>query len=246
MIKVFEGERQFTKDCNLLGQFTLDGIPAMPRGVPQVEITYEVDANSILNVSAVEKSTGKSHKITITNEKGRLSKDDVERMVKDAEKFREEDDKMRELLDARNDLESYISNWNNTLSEEKVKEKLSPEELETVKTKLDEASKWFEENQTSDAKDEFVSKLKELEAVINPLAPKMYTGEGGEGGMPNMPPGMGGANPFAGMSQEDMLKMMEQMKGMKGMPGTQGGDDNDEADLDEEADSHKPTIEEVD
>lgn len=244
MIKVFEGERQFTKDCNLLGQFTLDGIPAMPRGVPQIEITYEVDANSILNVSAVEKSTGKSHKITITNEKGRLSKDDVERMVKDAEKFKEEDDKMRELLDARNDLESYISNWNNTLSEEKVKEKLSAEELEMVKTKLDEASKWFEENQTSDEKEEFVSKLKELEAVINPLASKMYAGEGGEGGMPNMPPGMGGdANPFAGMSQEDMLKMMEQMKGM---PGMQGGENNDEADLDEEPDSHKPTIEEVD
>lgn len=245
MIKVFEGEREFTKDNNCLGQFTLDGIPSMRRGMPQIEITYDVDANGILNVSAVEKSTGKLNKITITNEKGRLSKEDVERMVKDAEKYREEDEKLRKLLEAKNDLESYISNWNDTLSEEKVKEKLSAEELETVKTKLSEASTWLTENSESESKDDFVAKLKELESVINPLASKMYADPSAQGGMPGMP---GGANPFEGMSQEDLAKMMEQMKGMKGMPGMGGQQDDDDQELDEDGESQppKPTIEEVD
>jgi L1 cell adhesion molecule like protein len=247
MIKVFEGERQFTKDNNLLGQFTLDDIPPMPRGAPQIEISYDLDANGILNVSAVEKSTGKLNKITITNEKGRLSKEDVERMVKDAEKFREEDERLRQLVDAKNDLESYIAGWNNTLSEEKIKEKLSPEEMESVRTKLDEASKWLEENSSSEAKDEFVAKLKELEAVINPLASKMYADPSAQGGMPGMP---GGANPFAGMDPEQMEKMMEQLKGMQGMPGMPGmpeQEEDDEQELDEDNSvPPKPTIEEID
>lgn len=236
-IAVYEGERAFTKDNNKLGQFNLDGIPPMPRGQPQIEITYEVDANSILHVSAVEKSTGKEQKIVITNEKGRLSKEDIERMVQDAEKYREQDERMRELVDAKNNLESYISNWNSTLNEEKVKEKLSSEELETVKTALDDASKWLDENPTLGSKDEYESKLKELESVINPLASKMYAGGAGEG-MPNIPGMSPGSNPFAGMSQEDMMEMMSKMQGMQGMQNVQTDT--------EENPSANPVIEEID
>merc|ERR1712243_326465 len=131
LIQVFEGERAMTKDNNLLGKFHLDGTPPAPRGVPQVEVTFDIDANGILNVSAQDKSTGKENKITITNDKGRLSKEDIENMVNDAEKYKAEDEKQREKVQAKNSLESYCFNMKSTMDEEKVKTAISEEEKET-------------------------------------------------------------------------------------------------------------------
>merc|ERR1712174_152760 len=125
LIQVFEGERAMTKDNNLLGKFHLDGIPPAPRGVPQIEVTFDIDANGILNVSAADKSTGKQNKITITNDKGRLSKEEIERMVNDADKFKAEDEKQKERISAKNGLESYCFNMKTTMEDEKVKDKIS-------------------------------------------------------------------------------------------------------------------------
>merc|ERR1719464_386568 len=122
-IQVYEGERAMTKDNHLLGKFDLTGIPPAPRGVPQIEVTFDIDANGILNVSACDKSTGKQNKITITNDKGRLSKEEIERMVNDAEKFKDDDDKQKERISAKNSLESYCFNMKTTLDDEKVNDK---------------------------------------------------------------------------------------------------------------------------
>jgi L1 cell adhesion molecule like protein len=137
-IKVFEGERQFTKDNRLLGTFRLEGLPPMPRGVPQIEVSYDVDANGILNVSALEKSTGKSQKITIKNEKGSLSKEDIERMVKEAEAAADEDKAAMERVEAKNGLEAYLYNARNSFREEKVKEKLDAETISSAEAVLKE------------------------------------------------------------------------------------------------------------
>merc|ERR1712043_126914 len=130
LIQVFEGERAMTKDNNLLGKFELSGIPPAPRGVPQIEVTFDIDANAILNVSACDKSTGKENKITITNDKGRLSKEEIERMVNEAEKYKEEDDKQKEKIGAKNGLESYAFNLKSSVEDEKLKDKI--EEKKTV------------------------------------------------------------------------------------------------------------------
>jgi L1 cell adhesion molecule like protein len=173
-VQVFEGERQFTKDNNKLGEFNLNGIPPMPRGMPQIEITYDVDANGILNVSAVEKSSGKSEKITVTNDKGRLSADEVERMVADAEKFKEEDKLAREKVDARNSLESYAYQVKNTLSDDKLKDKFSEEDKKLLNEKTDEVITWLDNNHDV-SKEEYDSKYKSLESVFNPIMSKTYT-----------------------------------------------------------------------
>jgi L1 cell adhesion molecule like protein len=131
-IQVFEGERKFTKDCNMLGKFELSGIAPAPRGVPQIEVTFDVDANGILNVSAVDKGTGKSQKITITNDKGRLTKEDIEKMVQDAEKFKAEDDAMKAKVEAKNGLESYCHQIKNTLNEEKLKESFTEDDKKVI------------------------------------------------------------------------------------------------------------------
>jgi len=172
-IRVFEGERQFTKDNRLLGTFRLEGLPPMPRGVPQIEVSYDVDANGIVNVSAVEKSTGKSQKITITNEKGRLSKDDIERMVRDAETLAEEDKKAMELVEAKNDLESYLYNARNSFRDEKVKDKLEPETIENAETILKEHIEWLDTH-PEETKDSYVDRKKVAEGAIRPLLMKLY------------------------------------------------------------------------
>ena len=136
--QVYEGERAMTKDNNLLGKFELSGIPPAPRGVPQIEVTFDIDANGILNVSAADKSTGKSEKITITNDKGRLSKEDIERMVNEAESFKAEDEKQRERIAAKNALESYAYSMKQTIEDEKVKDKISAEDKATISSKVDE------------------------------------------------------------------------------------------------------------
>merc|ERR1712002_603051 len=132
LIQVYEGERAMTRDNNLLGKFELTGIPPAPRGVPQIEVTFDMDANGILNVSALEKTSGKQNKITITNDKGRLSKEDIEKMVNDAEKYKAEDEKQKEKISAKNGLESYCFNMKTTVEDEKLKDKISAEEKETI------------------------------------------------------------------------------------------------------------------
>ena len=172
LIQVYEGERQFTRDCNLLGKFQLEGIPPMPRGVPQIEVTFDVDANGILNVSAAEKSTGKSQKITITNDKGRLSKDEVERLVQEAAKHEAEDKAQFERVEAKNQMESYLYNARNSLNEEKVKEKLG-EEATTALATVEEGISWLSDNQ-EESKETYTEKQKEYTDKIQPTMLKLY------------------------------------------------------------------------
>ncbi|KAG5278918.1 hypothetical protein AALO_G00104150 [Alosa alosa] len=171
-----------TKDNNLLGKFELTGIPPAPRGVPQIEVTFDIDANGILNVSAVDKSTGKENKITITNDKGRLSKEDIEKMVQDAEKYKAEDDVQREKVAAKNTLESYAFNMKSSVEDENMKGKISEEDKKTVVEKCNQAISWLENNQLAD-KEEYEHQQKELEKVCNPIISKLYQG-GMPGGMP--------------------------------------------------------------
>ena len=184
-IQVFEGERQFTKDNNKLGEFTLQGIPPMPRGVPQIEIEYDLDANGILNVSASEKSTGKSDKITVTNDKGRLSKEDIEKMVQDAEKFKEDDEKAKEIIDAKNNYENFVFQMKSTLNDEKMNTLIDENMKEEFNKILEEHSSWLENNQMA-SKDEYDGRKKELEEAMKPLQEKMMAGMQGMGGMPDM------------------------------------------------------------
>ena len=155
----------------MLGKFNLDGIPPMPRGQPQIEITYDIDANSILNVTAVEKSTGKNNKIVITNDKGRLSKDDIDRLVKEAEKFKDEDNKVKERIESKNTLEQYCYQVRQTLTDEKLKDKFSEDEKKQVGDKVDEILKWVNDNPAA-SKEEYDAKVKEIEAVFNPIMQK--------------------------------------------------------------------------
>jgi len=200
LIQVFEGERAMTKDNNLLGKFELSGIPPAPRGVPQIEVTFDIDANGILNVSAQDKSTGKQNKITITNDKGRLSKDEIERMVQEAEKYKADDDVQRDRIGAKNALESYAFNMKQTIDDEKLKDKLSAEDRQKIEAKCEEVIKWLDSNQTAE-KDEFEHQQKEIEHVCNPIITKLYQSAGGAppppGGAPHGGPGgaSGGQGP---------------------------------------------------
>jgi heat shock 70kDa protein 1/2/6/8 len=179
----------------MLGKFELSGIPPAPRGVPQIEVTFDVDANGIINVSAVEKGTGKTNKIVITNDKGRLSKEDIERMLSEAEKYKAEDEAEAGRISAKNGLESYAYSLKNTISDSKVEEKLDASDKSTLEGKISEVISWLDENQTA-TKEEYEDKQKELEGVANPIMMKFYGGAGGAGGMPGgMPGGMGGGMP---------------------------------------------------
>ena len=172
-IQVYEGERQLTAHNNKLGEFHLKGIPPMSRGTPQIEITYDVDANGILQVSAVEKSTGKAEKITITNQSSRLSKEDIDRMVKEAEQFKNDDDKIKQQVEAKNKLEHYCYNVKSTvLGEQKMKAALGSD-VSTVESTVDSTLKWLEEN-TSESAQVYEDKLKEVEEVLMPLIAKAY------------------------------------------------------------------------
>merc|ERR1719215_2389106 len=207
-IQVFEGERKFTKDNNLLGKFDLTGIPPAPRGVPQIEVTFDIDANGILNVSAKDKGTNKVNQITITNDKGRLSQADIDRMVKDAEKFKSEDDEASKKVEAKNGLENYAYSLRSTLRDEKVSGVISEEDKATVTALVDEAVAWLDTNQLAEV-EEFEHKRKELEEKVMPIFAKLYQGAGGAGagGMPGGFPG--GAGGFPG--------------GAGGFPGGAGG-----------------------
>jgi len=176
-IQVYEGERAMTRDNHLLGKFDLMGIPPAPRGTPQIEVTFDVDANGILNVSAVEKGSGKSEKITITNDKGRLSKEEIEKMVNEAETFKDEDDKQKDRIASKNTLESFIFNLKSSLEQPEVKAKLSEEELLGAKAHLETALTWLDSNQLAE-KEEFTEKQRELEELSRPLMAKIYQQSG--------------------------------------------------------------------
>jgi len=191
-IQVYEGERAMTRDNHSLGKFDLKGIPPAPRGVPQIEVTFDIDANGILNVSAVEKAGGKQEKITITNDKGRLSAEEIERMVNDAEKYKEDDDKQKDRISAKNGLESYCFNMKSTLEDDKLKDKIAENDRKTILDKCNETISWLDNNQTAET-DEFQHKQKEVEGICNPIISKLYQQSGGmpNGGMPN---GAGASN----------------------------------------------------
>lgn len=183
LIQVFEGERAMTKDNNPLGKFELSGIPPAPRGVPQIEVTFDIDANGILNVSAKDKNTGKDERITIKNDKGRLSQEEVERMVAEAEKYSKEDEAQKSRIESKNGLESYLYSMKASIDDEKVSAKLSEEDKKTISEKCQEGIAWIDSNQTAE-KDEFDDKKKEIESVCAPIISKLY--QGAEGGAPNM------------------------------------------------------------
>jgi len=175
-----------TRDNNLLGKFELSGIPPAPRGVPQVEVTFDIDANGILNVSAEDKTTGNKNKITITNDKGRLSKDQIEKMVREAEQYKADDEKNKGRIEAKNGLENYSYSLRNTIRDEKLADKLSSEDKEKLNSAIDTAIKWLESNQSAD-KEEYEAKQKELEGVAMPIMTRLYQQGGGmppQGGMP--------------------------------------------------------------
>ncbi|KAL1450506.1 hypothetical protein WDU94_002864 [Cyamophila willieti] len=178
-IQVYEGERPMTKDNHLLGKFDLTGIPPAPRGVPQIEVTFEIDANGILQVSAEDKGTGNKEKIVITNDQNRLTPDDIDRMIKDAEKFADDDKKLKERVESRNELESYAYSLKNQLQDkDKLGAKISDSEKATMEEAIDEKIKWLDENQDADGP-EFTKKKKELEDVVQPIIAKLYQGAGG-------------------------------------------------------------------
>lgn len=191
-IQIFEGERALTKDNHKLGTFELSGIPPAPRGVPQIEVTFDLDANGILNVSAEDKSTGNKQKITITNDTGRLTKDQIERMVADAERFKEEDKKQAERVGAKNKLEQYAYGLKNTVSDEKTKDKITEADKATLEGEIQKITKWVETNENAST-EEFEAKQKEIEAVAQPIMMKIYQGAGGPGGMPGGMPDFGAA-----------------------------------------------------
>ena len=191
LIQVFEGERSRTKDNNLLGKFELQGIPPAPRGVPQINVCFDIDANGILNVSAEDKSTGQKNKITITNDKGRLSKEEIERMVQEAEKYKAEDEEHKKKIEAKNGLENYAYNMKNTMNDDNVGGKIDADDKAKILAAVEETISWLDGNQTAEV-DEFEDKLKELEGLCNPIISKMYQGAGGAA------PDMGGMGGDAG------------------------------------------------
>jgi L1 cell adhesion molecule like protein len=172
-IKVYEGERSMTKDNHLLGNFELSGFPPAPRGVPQIEVTFDIDANGILNVTAMEKSSRRESKITIRNDSGRLSKNEIDQMLADAEKFKKEDEAQRERISARNSLEAYCFNMKTSLNDEKISSKLSADDKSKITETVESTIKWIEGNQSAE-KDEFQDKLKEVEGICSPIMTKLY------------------------------------------------------------------------
>ena len=210
LIQVFEGERAMTKDNNNLGTFELTGIPPAPRGVPQIEVSFDIDANGILNVSAKDKSTGKAENITITNDKGRLTSDEIDKMVNDAEKFKEEDEKIRKRVESKNKFEGYIYGMKSSINDDKVKDQISEEDKTLIDETLKENEEWLETHDTEDY-DVYDSKLKEMETKINPIMTKLYNqakeqmdGMPDMSGMPGMPDMSQNTSTSSGPSVEEI------------------------------------------
>jgi len=181
-IQVFEGERPMTKDNHLLGKFDLNDIPPVPRGVPQIEVSFEIDVNGILRVSAEDKGTGNKQKITITNDQNRLTPEDIERMVNDAEKFADDDKVVKEKVEAKNELESYTYSLKNQVGDkEKLGGKLSEEDKKTIVEAVDKTISWMDKNVEASV-DDLKKQKKELEEIVQPIISKLYQGTGGEQG----------------------------------------------------------------
>jgi L1 cell adhesion molecule like protein len=198
LIQVFEGERSMTRDNNLLGKFNLDGIPPMPRGQPQIDVCFDIDANGILNVSALEKSTGKEQKITITNDKGRLSQEEIERMVQEAEKYKAEDDANKNRIEAKNGLENYCYSLKTSISSPEVEGKIPADDKKKLEDAIEDAIKWLDSNPTAE-KEEYEEKQKSLEGIAMPILQSMAGGAGGmpAGGMPDFGGAAAGGAPPA-------------------------------------------------
>ena len=178
-IQVFEGERPMTSDNHLLGKFDLNGIPPAQRGVPQVEVTFQIDENGILTVTAEDKGSGNTEAITITNDQNRLTPDDIDRMIQDAEKFAEDDKKVREKVDAKNELESYTYSLKNQINDkEKLGSKLSESEKQDITAAVDGAIEWLDSNPDADT-EELAAKKKEVEDIVQPIISKLYQQAGG-------------------------------------------------------------------
>ena len=211
-IQVYEGERVMTKDKNMLGDFHLDGIPPAPRGVPQIEVTFDIDANGIMNVSALEKGTGKKQEITIKNDGDRLTQEDIERMVQEAEKFKDEDEMIREKIEVFNQYEGLIYQTKSTLDKKEVQDKLSDEDKEEVNSLVNEHEEWLTANKEMTDKPMVEQKMKELQDGLSPIMSKLYDKEAGAGqGMPGMPD-------MSNLDPEMMAKMAGAMGG-----GAMGG-----------------------
>jgi heat shock 70kDa protein 1/2/6/8 len=204
-IQIFEGERSMTKDNNMLGTFELSGIPPMPRGQPKIEVTFEVDANGIMNVTAKEETGGKSNKITIKNEKGRLSEEDIKEMLRKAEEMKKEDEEVLGRVTAKNSLESYLFAVKNTISDSNLEGKIDSGDKEKVQKTIDDALKWMNENSES-SKDDYEKKQKEVEGIVMPVLSKLQGGMGG-----GMPGGFGGGMPQQ-QQQQDAPQSGDSMK----------------------------------
>ncbi|XP_072500118.1 heat shock 70 kDa protein 6 [Notamacropus eugenii] len=203
LIQVYEGERAMTRDNNLLGRFELSGIPPVPRGVPQVEVTFDVDANGILNVSATDKSTGKANRITITNDKGRLSKEEVERMVREAERYKAEDEAQRDKVAAKNSLEAYVFHLQSAVQEDGLRDKIQEEDRRKVLQKCQEVLSWLEGNQLAD-KEEYEHQKKELEHLCHPIIAQLYRAPGAPGAGSSCGTEARRANPTPGPTIEEV------------------------------------------
>lgn len=199
-----------TCSSNLLGKFELTGIPPAPRGVPQVEVTFDMDANGIMNVTALEKGTGKTNKIVITNDKGRLSKEDIERMLADAEKHKDEDAAEALRIQAKNELEAYVYSSKSAINDESIKSKLTEEDIKSAKEVIAKGEEYVDNNTTA-TKDEFEAHMQEMKTVLDPIMTKCYAGAdgagaggmpGGMGGMPGGMPGGAGASGAGGADPE--------------------------------------------
>jgi len=248
LIQVYEGERKLTKDNNLLGTFKLEDIPPAPRGVPQIEVSFDMDANGIMKVEASDKGSGKKENITITNDKGRLSSEDIEKMVEEAEKFKEEDEKIKEKIDAKNEFEGLLYQTKNSIKNDKIKEKLDESDITSINETIKEYEEWFNDNMEA-SKEELNSKKDEFNTKVQPIMSKLYEGMNASG-MPDMSnmPGMPDMSNMGGMPD------MSNMPGMPGMPdmSNMGGDKHtiDEPTIDEptidEPTIDEPTIDEID
>ncbi|KAH7909317.1 luminal binding protein, partial [Hygrophoropsis aurantiaca] len=177
LIQVFEGERSLTKDNNLLGKFELSSIPPAPRGVPQIEVTFEIDANGIMKVAAADKGTGKSESITITNEKGRLSQDDIDRMVREAEEFASEDEANRKRIEALNGLSSFVFGLKSQLADQAgLGGKIADEDKQTILAAIKETTEWIDDNGQTASTEDLEEKLAEIQSVVSPITSKLYQG----------------------------------------------------------------------
>ena len=177
LIEIYEGERAMTKDNNLLGKFQLNGIPPAPRGVPQIEVSFDIDANCIMKVHAVDKGSGNAQEITIKNDKARLSEEDIERMVKDAEKYADEDKLVKERVEAKNDLENYCYGLSTTLNNEQIKTKITEEDRKTIEDKSSEVLTWLETMDGTLTKEDILTKKQEIESIVNPITSKLYSAQ---------------------------------------------------------------------